>query len=47
MSLYIKNIVMYKKYHDISKIWYIYHRYDTIYRYRKWYIDIFNISNHH
>jgi len=35
ISLYIKNIAMYKKYHDMSKNSIFFRRYDTI-----WYINI-------
>jgi len=35
------NIVIYRK------IRYFFQRHDTIHRYGKWYIYIFNISSHH
>jgi len=46
----VKNIAIYCdifEYRDISKNSIFFRWYNTIYRYRKRYIDIFDISNHH
>jgi len=46
MLQYIENIVIYKRYRNISKnsIFFSTIQIDMIYRYRKWYIDM---SNHY